>query len=343
MRRVGWFFLAAILLGAGPGAQAACLNLVPQDLSPVSDAADASATSIPQVALPLPPGFFSEIAGDEPVGDPVIQADDIVAEGPPRYSSAAQAPEDEGGNRGGAHFSLDFSYADHYVYRGVDHDAVATHGTSLNLLFDGKLSFDLGHYPHPFVGVFTNIYDADPVSRFQEIRPYIGATWDLRPFELALTQINYIYPEREQLNQPEADFQLGLDDSLLFKTHNPVFSPYVLGAFDYQKNQGWYVETGVHHDIVFEDLGLTLTGEANVAWISGLHQQFVYINTLKSTGWQHWEVGLIAAYSLNALFHVSDRIGEFDLKGYGYYDGKLSNFITANNVLWGGIGLSFRY
>jgi hypothetical protein len=341
MRRTGWFLLAMTVLCAGMSARgASTLLLGDENAAAASESADSGNGEA--LALPLPAGFLSEAEAAEEGRESILLADDIVAEGPPRYSSAAKAPVDQGQNNGGAHFSLDFSYANRYVYRGVDHDAVSIHGNSLNLLFDGQLSFDLGNV-HPYVGLFTNIDDGDPVSRFQEVRPYAGIKFDLRPFELGVSNITNIYPEREQLNQSEVDFEAGLDDSLLFGTHKPWFSPYILGAYYYSKNQGWYFEAGVHHDIVFEDLGLTITGEAAVGYISGLFQQFVFVNTFRSTGWQHWEVGLLAKYSLNNLLHFSQRYGEFDVQGYGYYDGKLNDLITSNNVLWGGVGLSFKY
>ncbi|HEX4056583.1 MAG TPA: hypothetical protein VHX86_20170 [Tepidisphaeraceae bacterium] len=246
-------------------------------------------------------------------------------------------------NNGGTHFSLDFAYANKYVYRGLDHDVVASHGNSLNLLIDGRLEFDFGKYPHPFVELFTNIYDADPISRFQEIRPIVGADWNLRPFDLELENIDYIYPDREAFNVPEIDTKITFDDSLLFDTAKPIFSPYVLGAFVYQKNQGWYLEFGVKHDFSFEDLGLVITPEVNVGWISGLNQQFVIVNPVHNTGWQHFEFGVTISYSLNVLLNVSKRYGEFDVKGYGFYDDRLSTYITASNAVWGGIGLGFKY
>ncbi|GIW75539.1 MAG: hypothetical protein KatS3mg104_0602 [Phycisphaerae bacterium] len=48
----------------------------------------------------------------------------------------------------------------------------------LNLQFDGKISFDLGKLPHPFVQVFVNVAENDPVSNFQEIRPTVGVRLD---------------------------------------------------------------------------------------------------------------------------------------------------------------------
>jgi hypothetical protein len=276
----------------------------------------------------------------------VMLASVLADQADPFASTPAEAPTqwgDQEVNKGRVHLSLDFAYANRYVYRGVDHDAVASHGNSLNLLFDGRLEFDFGKYPHPFVELFTNVFDADPLSRFQEIRPIIGADWDLKPFDFTVSQISEIYPERESLNIPEVDIKITLDDYLLLNTDKPFLSPYVLGAFDYQKNEGWYLEFGVKHDFVFEDLGLTVTPEANVAWISGLKQEFVFLNTLHNTGWQHFELGLTISYSLNHLLNVSKKYGEFDVKGYGFYDDKLNSLIVASNAFWGGIGLGFRY
>ncbi len=282
-----------------------------------------------------------------------VQASDVIlasvvgneAEDPFASQQPDVLPEwgDQEVNNGKVHFTFDFAYSNRYLYRGVDQDAVASHSNSLNLLFDGKLEFDLDKYPHPYVEVFTNIYDSDPVSRFQEVRPILGVNWDLKPFDLDLSEISYIYPERESYNYPEIDFKITLDDNLLLNTERPVLSPYVLGAFEYQKNEGWYVETGVKHDFVFEDWGLVVTPQACVAWISGRQQMFVFINTIKSTGWQHLEVGLNISYSLNKLLNVSTKYGEFDVKGYGFYDDKLSDQVTASNAFWGGIGLGFRY
>jgi hypothetical protein len=263
------------------------------------------------------------------------------------FSSGTPTPAADWGdqhlNNGGTHFSLDFAYANKYIYRGVDHDVVASHGNSLNLLFDGRLEFDLGRYPHPFVELFTNIYDADPLSRFQEIRPIAGLDWNLRPFDLEFSHISYIYPEREDFNIPEVDTKITFDDSLLFNTEKPIFSPYVLGAYDYQKNQGWYVEFGLKHDFVFEEIGLVISPEVNVGWISGLEQQFVILNPLHNTGWQHYEVGVTVSYSLNVLLNLSKKFGEFDVKGYGFYDNRISGDITATNAVWGGVGLGFKY
>lgn len=265
-------------------------------------------------------------------------SDDNTVYGPPPVS-----PQQVPGNNGNVEFDLSALYATDYVYRGVDHDDVSPSGNSLNLLIDGRLTFDFGQYPHLFVGVFANVYDADPVSRFQEIRPSVGGTWDLRPFLVEIGHNAYIYPERENFDSSELYAKVTIDDSLLFNTNGPVFSPYAMAAYDFNSGKGWYVEMGLSHDFVIEDWGLTLTVKSCVAYISRLQQQFIFINTMQDTGWQHVEGGLYANYSLNTLMNIPRRYGEFDLNGFISYSGKLSKQITASNVLWGGGGVGFKY
>jgi hypothetical protein len=256
-----------------------------------------------------------------------------------------------GTNLGGVHFDISTAYFNHYVYRGVDHSISApntagqTHSkaSTLNLEVDTKLEFDLGTLPHPFVGLFSDVYDDDPVSRFQEIRPYYGLDWTVKPFLIEGGGITYIYPDRETLNTAEAYGKFTMDDRILFHTDKPVLSPYIYTAYDYDKNNGWYTEAGITHDLALEDLGLTFTFQADVAYIIGFQQQFVYINELHDTGFQHYDAGVKSTYSLNHLFNLSNRFGEFDLLGYFFYTGRLDSDLTANNVIWGGVGIGFKY
>lgn len=278
-----------------------------------------------------------------PISGQPLLADDSVSDESIYANTPLVSPQDQDINSGGVNLSLDFSYGTRYVYRGVDHDNVAAHSDSLNLLIDSKLSFDFGQYPHPFVGVFTNIYDADPVSRFQEIRPYLGADWNLRPFLLEGGQISYIYPQREGFNASEFYGKVTLDDSWIFNTTTQLVSPYVEGAYDYHANNGWYVEVGLKHDIPIEDWGLVITAQAAAGYIAHIHQQFIFVNTVKETGWQHAEFGLSASYNLNTLFNIPKRFGEFDLQGYVYDTNRISTNITADNVLWSGAGIGFKY
>jgi hypothetical protein len=266
----------------------------------------------------------------------------LVADDQSVYAPPAPPREDEGLNSGGVDFDLIFRYATDNVYRGVSRSEGIAHRHSPNLQFDGRLDFDLGKLPHPFVGAFVNIHSSDPISRFQEVRPYLGVNWNVRPFVVEGGNITYIFPERDELNTGEAYAKVTFDDSWLFRTDTPLVSPYVYAAYDYDKYNGWYFEAGLKHDFVFENTGFTLTALANIAFVTN---NSFYATTVggKDTGLQHYEIGLIGNYSLNHLFHFSPRYGTFTLQGFVYYDDRTSSDLRADIQIWGGGGIGFHY
>jgi hypothetical protein len=258
------------------------------------------------------------------------------------YAPPAPPRPEEGVNVGGVNLDLTVRYLTDYVYRGVDRSDVGGHEDAPNLQFDGRLEFDLGKLPHPFIGLFSNVFNSDPVSRFQEIRPFFGADWTLRPFIFEFGHNTYIYPDRDAFETSEVYSKITFDDSILWHTEKPVLTPYVYGAYDYDLNKGWYLEAGIKHDFVIEDTGITITPTADVGFVQNYAHQFVFVSP-QDSGPQHYDIGLVGTYSLNTLFNVSRRHGEFALQGYLYYTGSLSEGILATNQLWGGVGIAFRY
>lgn len=261
------------------------------------------------------------------------------------YAPPSPPRDDEGVNQGGVNVAINVTYLTDYVYRGIDRSEVGGHEDAPNLQFDGTISFNLGKLPHPFVGVFANVFDSDPVSRFQEIRPYFGLEWTIRPLKLEAGNNSYIYPERDEFNTSEVYGRITLDDSYIFHTEKPVLSPYVYAAYDYDQNNGWYFEGGVKHDFVIEDTGITVTAVADIAYTLGYQQQFVFLTT-DDEGLQHYDVGLIGSYSLNSLFNVSRRYGEWTFNGYLFYSQLLNGPTqprTDNSQIWGGVGIGFKY
>ena len=260
------------------------------------------------------------------------------------YAQPATVGPTQGTNEGGTNVDLNFDYFNHDVYRGVDHSLVGGRGDTANLESEGRITFDLGRLPHPFVGVFANVFDSDPVSRFQEIRPYFGAELKVRPLNLSAGDNTYIYPEREDFDTSEVWGKIEFDDSLLFHTDEPIASPYVYGAYDYSKNKGWYLESGIKHDFVLEQTGITITPFADIAYIVGFQQEFVFIIPVRhADGFQHYDVGVQLRYSLNTLFNFSKRFGEFTFKASVTSTNAIQARLGANNVLWGGVGIGFQY
>ena len=259
------------------------------------------------------------------------------------YAPPTLPREDQGINQGGVNLDLKFTFYSDYIYRGINHTKFPGRTSSPDFQVEGTVYFNTGKLPHPFFGVFTNVYNDDPVSRFQEIRPFGGFEWTIRPFTIDAGVNSYIYPEREKLNTSEAFAKLTFDDSILFRTERPVFSPYIYGAYDYTLNNGTYAEAGIKHDFVIEDTGLTLTVFGDIAYINGIKQVFIFTNA-KRTGLQHYDVGLIASYSLNNLFKFSRRYGDVTLNGYlNYTDGINRDVLHADTKIWGGFGIQFKY
>lgn len=253
-------------------------------------------------------------------------------------SPDSQGPQE---NQGAVHLDLAVRYMSDYVYRGVDRSEVGGKEDAPNLQFEGSLKFDLGSL-HPFVGVFANVYDSDPDSRFQEIRPYFGVELDARPLTIALGNTTYIYPERDGFGTGEVWGRITLDDSGLFGSERPVFEPYVLAAYDYDVNDGWYLEAGVRHEMPIEQTPITLVFQAAVAYTQGYQQQFIF-RSPSATGFQHYEVGMTVNYELNTLLNVSRRYGVWTLQGYLFYTDKIDSDVLADTQLWGGAGLRLQY
>jgi hypothetical protein len=271
--------------------------------------------------------------------------------GPPR--------EEEGTNQGGANFGLRVSYLSDYVYRGIDQSerlatldetgafvpgADAGAEDAPNLQFDGSITLNLGRLPHPVAGVFANVFNDDPVSRFQEIRPYFGLDWDLRPLRIQAGQISYIYPEREKVNTNEIWASVTFDDSRLWRTERPLLAPYVYGAYDYDLFDGFYLEAGVRHQFELEDTGIMVTAVADIAYVIN-QRRFTDFTSARpeDSGFQHYDIGLTGRYNLNSQFNISRRYGTFTLEGYLYYTDNIDTGLRADTQVWGGVTVGFKY
>jgi hypothetical protein len=262
------------------------------------------------------------------------------------YALPVPATEDQGINQGGVNLHMTITYLTDYVYRGVDQSQALNPGAEFgeenaaNFQFHGTMTFNLGQVPHPFIGVFANVLESDPVSNFQEVRPFFGAEWSIRPFVFAAGSNQYTYPDRGDLDTAEVWGRITLDDAAVFRLDDPILSPYIFAAYDYDRYHGWYVEAGVKHDFVLEDTGITLTALANVAYI---YKHDVFEMPEQDQGFQHYEFGLIGRYSLNLLLNIPQRYGRWSLNGYIFYTDGIHDDLNADTELWGGAGVEFTY
>lgn len=258
------------------------------------------------------------------------------------YPPPTAAKGDEGENAGAMHFHLEVSFLNRYVYRGVD-QTTGPNSSENALQFNASAEMDLGYLPHPFVGLFSNIFDHDPVSRFEEVRPYLGFRWVIKPLTIVGGYNDYIFPNREKTSDTQEAFaSLTLDDSRLWKTEKPIFSPYIYGAYDFVRYHGFYLETGVRHDFVIGDSGVTLSPKADVAYVLK-DRYFLRAPYDADSGWQHYEAGMEGSYLLNEGLGFPKRYGTWKVVGYLFYDDGLETRLRADSRLWGGVGLSVDY
>lgn len=257
------------------------------------------------------------------------------------YSEYTPARTAESTNSGGVNFGLDVDLLTDYVYRGVDQTTAGLRSENA-LQFTAEAKFNLGKLPHPFIGLFVNVFNNDPVSRFEEVRPYFGLEWNLKPITVVGGFNSYIHPNRKELDTQEVFASLTLDDSRIFRTPKPIFSPYIYSAYDFDLYNGFYIEAGAKHDFVFEDIGLTLTPKGDVAYVVD-DSYYIKNPSGKDYGLQHYDVGLEMRVSLNHLFNVDMRYGLWSVKGYMYYTARIDKDLKADTLIWGGLGLEFRY
>lgn len=285
------------------------------------------------------PPYFDRPVDDERAVQPLMLANGIDV--PSVYAPPALPTEAEGVNEGGVGVDLTVRYVTDYVFRGIEVLEVPSGEDTLNLQVEGMIELDFGRLPHPFVGLFSNIANQDPISDFQEIRPFFGLELEVRPFTFTVGHNSFFYPDREDLDTSEVWGRVVLDDAWLWSTPNPILSPYVFAAYDYDRYDGWYCEAGVTHDVELPELGLVLTFHGAVAYVRK-HPLFT-LEDENDSGLQHYQVGLTGRYSLNKLLNTSQHFGEWSLIGYVNYTGSIDDALRADDQLWGGAAISFSY
>jgi hypothetical protein len=249
-------------------------------------------------------------------------------------------PDDEADTTG-VHFLLDLRYLTDDVWRGIERFDDQRSEDQLNLKINSRLSFDLGKLPHPFVDVVVNVAENDPVSSFQEIRPTVGFDWTVAPITLSAGYTHYIFPDREDLDTAEVFLRIELDDAQLFGADRPVLRPFVMAAYDFDTYEGLYIEAGLRHDMIFDGTGLTLSIHGQVQYVNDF--ELFAVSADDASGFQAWQAGVSASYSLNTLLNIPERFGTWSLQGFLNYTDGIDSDLLATDQLWGGGGIRLAF
>ncbi len=257
--------------------------------------------------------------------------------GPPR-------PE-EGFNSGGVNFDLTVSYLTDYVFRGVDQSELGENEDAPNLQFDGFFKFDLGKLPHPIAGVFVNIYEDDPVSEFQEIRPYVGFQWESGRSRSPAGTRRSSSPSARPSTRTRSTSASRSTTRRIWGTDQPLLSPYGFAAYDYDLYHGVYVEVGLSHEFTLEGTGITFVAQADLAYVTG-HPFFADPEAAdpSENGFQHYDVGLTGTYSLNSLLNIPRPLRPVEPQRLPLLHRRHRERPPAPDTqLWGGMGVRFQY
>jgi hypothetical protein len=73
------------------------------------------------------------------------------------------------------------------------------------------------------------------------------------------------------------------------------------------------------------------------------HDLFALDPEENNSGFQHWQVGLTAKYTLNTLLNIPDRFGKMSVTGFLNYTDSIDEDLIADDQLWGGAGFSLEF
>lgn len=275
----------------------------------------------------------------EPAEGPLPEVPESV------YGTPVLRTPGEGFNDGAIHLDLNLRYATDYVFRGIEPVEPPGSEDAVNFQTDSTISIDLGRLPDPFVRIITNTAEGDDVSNFQVIRPIVGLEWETDAFTLVGGHQSFTYPDRDDLDSSEVFARLEFNDAVLWGEEGRILGPYVLGAYDYDAFEGTYVEAGLRREGQVGSSSLSLGVEASVAYVDNFEGLFDNPNDAVTggSGFQHYQLGLFAAYDLNQLLNISRRYGRWSITGQLNYTDGIDDELRADTQLWGGAGITLRY
>lgn len=245
-------------------------------------------------------------------------------------------------------WELTLGYASAFVYRGVDHSATPGNapgsieeggGSSFQLA--GRLTLDTGGPWRPFVELFSNYWDTDLASNWQEVRPTVGLQWQSKAVSISLGATSYVYPDRTGSNTNEVFVRVDADDGGVLGQEQPVLNPYVVIAYDVDVD-GWYGELGISHDWAVPGTSLTVTPVARLAYTYRLDEAFIFETNRSGSGWQHADLGLQLTYGLNTLLNLQGSAGQWSVGGFIFRTSHLADSTLGDSLTWGGVNLTWK-
>jgi len=251
-------------------------------------------------------------------------------------------------------FSIDYTVATDYVWRGQNLSEYATEGREkLNHQLGLGLSYDTGKFG-TFSGSvwfewFAGQESLDPTSGSNHQETDYTLSWSVNIDAIATTVefgwIAYQFPQAVGDANLTHEWYVSLyfDDSGLFGTEQSVLNPYVAYYMDVDDIQGSWIEFGISHDFALADCNMQNTPilkdiTLTPSLIIGIdHGQ---IST--STKLANMQYGLDVAYDLSSALGIPENLGELTLTGFLRYSDALYEE-ALNDEFWGGGTIGYSW
>jgi len=251
-------------------------------------------------------------------------------------------------------FSIDYTVASDYVWRGQNLSEYSTEGREkLNHQLGLGLSYDTERFG-TFSGSiwfewFAGQESLDPASGSNHQETDYTLSWSVDIDAIATTVefgwIAYQFPQAsgDANLTHEWYVSLGFDDSGLFGTEQSVLNPYVAYYMDVDDIQGSWIEFGISHDFALAESSLTDTPilkdiTLTPSLIIGIdHGQ---IST--STKLANMQYGLDTAYDLSSAMGLPEKFGELTLTGFLRYSDAVYEEVL-NDEFWGGVTVGYSW
>ncbi len=254
-------------------------------------------------------------------------------------------------------FSLDYTLVSDYIYRGGNLSEYVGEGRERgNQQLTLGAEVDLGKFGAVGISTWfewfagqqvTAFGDPDAKNDLQEVDYTIYWGYDIpgTPVSIETGWIAYTYPHvGGDLNYTnEWYISVGVDDSQLFGTENPVLNPYIAYYLDTDDVDGCWIEMGISHDFALAEMGmagapvlsnLTVTPSAVLGIDKDQFDTGSHVHNLL--------YGLAVSYDLSAALGIPEQYGSFTLTGFVNFSDAINEDVI-NDEFFGGISLGWEW
>ena len=278
-------------------------------------------------------------------------------------ASIALAQDDAQADSGGwqkpipVSFSLDYMLVSDYIFRGGNLSEYPGEGVERgNQQLTLGAEVDLGDFGVVGFSAWFEWFSGQQVTAFgdpaaknnlQEVDYTVYWGYDIpgTPISVETGWIAYTLPHvgGDGHYTNEWYISVGVDDSSLFGTENPVLNPYAAWYVDTDDVDGCWVEIGISHDFPLAEMGMA--GAPVLSNLTVTPSAVLGIDTDQFDTGSHVHnllYGLAVSYDLSAALGIPEQYGSLSLTGFVNFSDAINEDVI-NDEFFGGISLGWEW